>query len=770
VSAIATTVADTSQIVDLPVQGMTCSACATRLEKALTRAAGINKATVNFALERANVSFDGQATDIGAVAGVVRNAGFEVREETFSFGVGGMTCSACAGRVEKALARIPGVLAANVNIALERADVRTVGNTADIDRLTKAVRAAGYEPQITTATGQVDADRQHRKLEAAKLAKEKRILLLAIALSAPLVLHMVLKFLGFEFVHRPVAEVVLATPIQFIIGARFYKAAFNALRAGSANMDVLVVMGTTAAYMYSWYLIATLGTDAAGKLYFEASAVIITLVLLGKFMESRAKRGTTAAIRQLMDLRPETARVRRTDGSEVQLSIGEVVAGDHVIVKPGERIPVDGEVVAGSSEIDEALITGESLPVTKNTGDPVTGGAINGTGLLEIRATHIGEDSTLARIIHLVENAQAGKAPVQRLVDRVSAIFVPVVVCFALLTFAGWYLVGNTFEPALIAAVSVLVIACPCALGLATPTAIMTGTGAAARSGILIKDVESLERAHRLNAIIFDKTGTLTEGKPAVTAIHAFAGSEPDVVRTAAAVQQGSEHPLARAMLGRAAELDLTLPDITDFQSHTGLGVTATVEGREIVCGNVALLRERGIEPVEPQRAHALEAKANTVIWVADSGRVIGMIAIADRLRSQAADAVEALRRIGARTLMLSGDAERVATQIGRDPNRPRGRCRRKSRSGQTGSESASRRGVTRRGVCRRHDRRRHQRRARAGGGRRRHRHGHRHRHRDGNRRNHTDAPRPAARGGCDLGQSRHLSQDQAKSVLGIRL
>ncbi|MDP7271017.1 MAG: heavy metal translocating P-type ATPase [Gammaproteobacteria bacterium] len=660
--------AKTLQATNLPVQGMTCSACAMRLEKALMRATGIVDAGVNFALERADVSFDADETDIGSIAGVIRKAGFDVPEETFSFGVDGMTCSACSGRVEKALARLSGVLEANVNIAIERADIRTIAGSVSLEQLTKAVREAGYQPQITgTAEFQDDADQQHREREEAKLAREKRMLLISIALSAPLVLHMALKFIGIEFEHLPVVEVLLATPVQFIIGARFYKAAFNALRAGSANMDVLVVMGTTAAYAYSWYLIATLGENATGKLYFEASAVIITLVLLGKFMEARAKRGTTAAIRQLMDLRPETARVKQEDGSNIQLSIGEVVTGNIVIVKPGERIPVDGEVLAGYSEVDEALITGESLPVPKTIGDTVTGGAINGTGLLELEATNIGEDSTLAKIIHLVENAQAGKAPVQRLVDRISAIFVPIVVVIALVTFISWYLFGGSFEPALIAAVSVLVIACPCALGLATPTAIMTGTGAAARSGILIKDVESLERAHRINAIIFDKTGTLTEGKPAISHIHAFSGTEQDVLRTAAAVQQGSEHPLARAMLERAEELKISLPEVTEFQSHTGLGVSATIENQAVVCGNLEMLQERGIEPIEPERAHDLEAQANTVVWLAVSGRVIGLIAIADLLRPEAIDAVEALRRLGTHTLMLSGDAERVAAHVGRE-------------------------------------------------------------------------------------------------------
>jgi len=667
-SATATAAADaTLRTTGLPVRGMTCSACAARLEKALTRATGITTAAVNFALERADVSFDPAATDIGSIAGVVRNAGFDVPEESFSLGVGGMTCSACAGRVEKALSGLNGIVEANVNIALERADVRAIAGTVSLDALAGAVREAGYEPQVAAASErQADADRAHGERAAAQLAREKRMLGLSIALSSPLVLHMALKFVGIHFMLPPIIEIVLATPVQFLIGARFYKAAYKALRARSANMDVLVVMGTTAAYAYSWYLIAALGGDAAGKLYFEASAVIITLVLLGKFMEARAKRGTTAAIRQLMDLRPETARIRR-NGSEHQVSIGEVASGDIVIVRPGERIPVDGKVVSGQSDVDEALITGESLPVAKNPGDIVTGGAINGTGLLDVRATHVGEDSTLARIIHLVENAQAGKAPVQRLVDRISAIFVPVVVGIAGLTFVGWYALGGAFEPALIAAVSVLVIACPCALGLATPTAIMTGTGAAARSGILIKDVESLERAHRLNAIIFDKTGTLTAGKPAVVEIHAFGGDEQDVLRAAAAVQQGSEHPLARAMLERAQEMAVTLPPVTAFQSRTGLGVTATIEDQPIVCGNLDMLQEHGIEPVEPERALELESQARTVVWVARSGSVIGTIAIADVLRPEAIDAVTALRKLGARTLMLSGDAERVAARVGKE-------------------------------------------------------------------------------------------------------
>jgi Cu+-exporting ATPase len=670
ITAPATDVPELNQA-SLPVQGMTCGACAVRLEKALGRATGINEAAVNFALERASVSFDPQQTDVMKIAAVVSNAGFNVGEDTHSFGVSGMTCSACAGRIEKALNRLPGVLDANVNLALERVDVRTIAGAVGLDALAEAVGKAGYEAHVASASEeQAQVDAKHEAQEQAKLRHDMFMLRLSIVLASPLVGHMVLKFLGFD-VQLPVAlEVLLATVVQFVIGARFYRAAYKALRARSANMDVLVVMGTSAAYLYSWYLIATLGADAHGHLYFEASTVIITLVLLGKYMEARAKRGTTAAIRQLMDLRPQTARLRRPDGTEVEVAISEVRAGDVVRIKPGESIPVDGEVLSGQSELDESLITGESLPVNKGPGDTVTGGAMNGTGLLDVTATKIGEDSTLSKIIRLVENAQAGKAPVQRLVDRISEIFVPVVVAIAAVTFAAWFFTSGNFESALVAAISVLVIACPCALGLATPTAIMTGTGAAARSGILIKDVESLERAHRLNAIIFDKTGTLTEGKPAIVNIHALRGSTEELLRLAAAVQQGSEHPLANSMLERAAELDLDLPAVTDFQSYTGKGVIGQVDNQEIVIGNEKLLADRGIDPAgELDRAREWEAQAKTVVWVVDKDGILGIIAIADTLRAEAREAVDSLRKLGIKTLMLSGDATLVAEEIGRQVN-----------------------------------------------------------------------------------------------------
>ncbi len=651
------------------VEGMTCGACAVRLEKALGQASWINSATVNFALERADVAFDADQADVVGVVNVIRNAGFDVARETFSFPVEGMTCSACATRIEKALNAVPGVFEANVNLALERADITGVAGVVQLDMLAAAVGRAGFKAVIVSASEeQARVEEAHRAREEAALRHEKYMLIASALLALPLAAQM-LTMAGFGSFHlAPWLEWLLATPVQFIIGARFYKGAYKSLRAGVGNMDVLVVMGTSAAYFYSVYLLLTL-QNAHGALYFEASAVLITLILVGKFMEARAKRGTTAAIRQLMDLRPQVARVRRSDGSEQKLPIVEVKATDIVIVKPGENIPVDGEVLSGRSDVDEALITGESLPVEKNRGDMVTGGAINGTGLLEIRATQVGEDSTLSKIIRLVENAQAGKAPVQRLVDRISEIFVPIVIVIAVATFGVQYgvVAGGTFETALIAAVSVLVIACPCALGLATPTAIMTGTGAAARSGILVKDVASLERAHRLTAIIFDKTGTLTKGKPTITAIHAERGSDDELLIIAGSIQQGSEHPLARAIIDQALEKGLTLLPVDDFQSHTGNGVSGKVSGQEIFIGNEELLTNNNIDSsAAGELAQQWQDEARTVIWVADRQGVIGIISIADPLRDNAKPAIQALEDMGIKTLMLSGDAPNVAQAIGR--------------------------------------------------------------------------------------------------------
>ena len=654
-STLQTGVEDAVQL-DLPIEGMTCSACVARLEDALNHIPGVLSADVNLALERAVVAVDA-TTDAGTLTEAVARAGFGVRTEERTYAVQGMTCSACSARVEAVLSREPGVVAVDVNLALDRATVTALPGAVLAAALSERLDRAGYRLVVENGqSGTSDADL--RADEERRLDGERRLVVTATVLTVPMVVGMVFQVLGYDDIHlMPAAEVLLATPIQFVIGARFYRAAFNALRVGSANMDVLVVMGTTAAYAYSWYLLTVLGEAADGELYFEASAVIITLVLLGKYLESRAKRATTSAIRQLMDLRPATARVRRTGDVWVDVPAAEVKPGEVVMIRPGERIAVDGEVVVGESDVDESLLTGESAPVAKRTGDQVTGGAINTSGYLEVRTTTVGEQGTLARIVRLVGDAQRGKAGVQRLVDRVSQIFVPIVVAVAIVTFGAWLAVSGDFETSLIAAVSVLVIACPCALGLATPTAIMVGTGAAARAGILIKDVDTLERAPGLTTVIFDKTGTLTVGRPTVTRVRTFLGDESEVLRLAAAVQQSSEHPLAKAVVDYARGRGIEPPAATDFRNHVGQGTEGTVDGKTVRIGNAGFVGDTpaldGTEGVE------------TTIWIADDRGVLGALCLADPLRPTATGAVAELKRAGVHTVLLSGDAPAVVERLG---------------------------------------------------------------------------------------------------------
>lgn len=646
---------------DIDVEGMTCAACVTRLEKALSRVPGVRDVTVNLALERASLQVDTGATGFEALADAVNGAGFAVAQENLTFAVQGMTCAACATRVEKALRRTPGVLEASVNLVRERASIDTVRGQVRSEDVASALERAGYSASFDPVEPEAET-----QLDEEKAIRERRIVILSAALTTPLVLGMMFQVLGYEDLHvMPAFEVLIATPIQFVIGARFYRGAFNALRGGSANMDVLVVLGTTAAYGFSWYLLQTLGEEADGQLYFEASAVIITLVLLGKYLEDRAKRGTTRAIRALMELRPPTARIEQPDGTIVETGIGRVASGDLVVVRPGERIPVDGEVVDGSSDVDESLVTGESVPVAKTEGDPVTGGAINGAGLLKVRATTVGEDSTLARIVRLVENAQAGKAAVQRLVDRISAVFVPAVIVIALVTFIAWIAVSGDAEQSLIAAVSVLVIACPCALGLATPTAIMTGTGAAARAGILIKDVDALEQAHNIDTVIFDKTGTLTEGRPRVARTSAAQSDDEHLLTIAASVQQGSEHPLARAITERAGEDGLNTRPLRDFEAVPGFGARGIVDGNAVRLGNAEFVAERvAIDETSRARARDWEREGTSVVFVAQADSLLGLIGIDDPVRDTAPAAIDALRDIGVRATVLSGDSQAVVRRV----------------------------------------------------------------------------------------------------------
>ena len=584
---------------------------------------------------------------------------------TFDLPISGMTCASCAGRVERALAKVPGVNSVTVNLANERAHVTSAPHI-DPQTLVDAVSRAGYGATLVQDR-HAEADKKLRHLH-----RERWALLLAIALALPLITPMLLTPLGVHWMLPAWVQFALATPVQFILGARFYVAAWKAVRAGAGNMDLLVAIGTSAGYglsVYQW-LSAVPGT--APHLYFEASAVVIALVLLGKYLESRAKRQTASAIRALEALRPDRA-LRLIDGVEHDVAISALQLGDVVLLKPGERCPVDGEVIEGRSHADEALITGESLPVAKQPGDRVTGGAINGEGRLLIKATALGAETVLARIIRLVEDAQAGKAPIQRLVDKVSQVFVPTVLVIAFCTLAGWLLVGASLEVALINAVAVLVIACPCSLGLATPTAIMAGTGVAARYGILINDAEALERAHDVDAVVFDKTGTLTSGTPRITNMSAVLGNEEHLLQLAGALQRGSEHPLAKAVLDVCHEWQLRLDPVENSHALSGRGIAGTVQGRELALGNRRMLDESGLPMGElAESARIWEADGRTLSWLIEQApepKVIGMFAFGDTLKPGTDQAIRELNARGITSHLLTGDnrgsAQVVAKALG---------------------------------------------------------------------------------------------------------
>ena len=638
----------------VPIEGMSCATCVGRVEKALAALPGV-RASVNLSSEQAEIEFDPTRVKPNALAEAVERAGYNVPRETRDLTITGMTCATCAGRIEAALSGVPGVTRVDVNLASERATVESIVGILRPATLVSAVRAAGYDAEFITDDR--ERDRQLLAAEDQRLGREKRRAIVAIVLSAPLLLPM------FGALLPGWLALLLATLVQFVIGGPFYGGAWKALRAGTGNMDLLVSLGTSAAYFYSLYLL--LFGPPGSHLYFEAGAVVIALVVLGKWLEARAKRSTTAAIRSLMSLRPDKARIEHAEG-EIEISVAEVAVGDVAIVRPGERLPVDGIVLSGHSDVDESLLTGESMPVQKQAGDKVTGGSINGSGLLRITTTAVGEQSMLSRIIALVEHAQARKPPIQRVVDRVAAIFVPIVLGVALVAFLAWWLIAGDLTGGVIAAVSVMVIACPCSLGLATPTALMVGTGVAAKNGILIRDAEALERTHRLDTIIFDKTGTLTEGKPAVTEIASNGIDEQRLIVLAAAAQSGSEHPLARAVLTKAK--GLVLPKLEEFESHPGMGLTARVDGLSIAIGNRRLMKRYGAALDSlAATAERLEEQARTVMWVAGVDtptKLLGIIAVADPLKPTAREAVRNLQEKGIETVLLTGDNERTAAAV----------------------------------------------------------------------------------------------------------
>ena len=585
-------------------------------------------------------------------------------------GIGGMTCASCVARVEKAIKKVPGVQGATVNLATESARITLAADDHAEARLRRAIRDAGYEPKAADAA--IDAP------EASPWAGFMPVGI-GLALSLPLVVPMIGDLFGKHWMLPALWQFLLATPVQFILGARFYRAGWHALKALTGNMDLLVAIGTSAGWGLSMWLWLNPGADDMPHLYFEASAVVITLVLLGKWLEARAKRQTTSAIRALHALRPDIAHLLGLDG-EADVPVAELLVGDRLVVRPGERFPVDGALLEGRTQADESMLTGEPLPVTKESGSQLTGGAINGDGRVVMQVSAVGRETVLSQIIRLVEDAQAAKAPIQRMVDQVSAVFVPVVLLLAVLTLLGWWLTGHSFEVALIHAVAVLVIACPCALGLATPAAIMTGTGVAAKFGVLIKDAEALEIAHKVDVVAFDKTGTLTMGKPRLTALVAASGiDQKQALLWAASLQSGSEHPLARAVVASAQEKGLQLDAPLDLQAVPGRGVTGELAGQRFMLGSLRWMEELKVDigPLAAQAAE-LQKEGATVSAMAqdtESGPVVrALMAFADVPKQGARQALAALRKRGIKTVMISGDnrgaAEVMARRLGLDPAR----------------------------------------------------------------------------------------------------
>ncbi len=645
--------------IELPIEGMTCAACATRIEKNLNKLSGV-EASVNFANEKAHVNYDEAQVKTDTLISAIEKAGFHIAPRSVQLQLGKMTCAACAGHIEKALNKLPGVTA-TVNVATETARVIFKPGLVTTGQLIEAVVNAGYDAHEISELNHTEEKARRQAAYQAEL----RLFWISAILTLPLVLQMGAMFSGHEMEMLPNwVQWLLATPVQFWIGKRFYIGAWHALRGGGANMDVLVALGTSMAYLFS-AVVTFFGLDQ--HVYFEASAAIITLVLLGKLMEARAKGRTSEAIEALIKLQPKTARIER-NGEIVEVPASSLQVDDIFIVRPGEHLPVDGVVIEGSSSVNESMLTGESLPVSKQAGTKVFAATLNQQGLLKCRATSVGAHTQLAAIIHLVEEAQGSKAPIQRMADTISGIFVPVVVAISILTLAITWWLMNDFVAALVHAVAVLVIACPCALGLATPTAIMVGTGRGAQAGVLVKNAAALEHAEKIQTLIVDKTGTLTEGKPEVTDIvPAVSVNAQDLLQIAASLEQGSEHPLARAVLESAQKQQLQLHAIQDFSAITGSGIRANIRDTQYLLGSPKFLAQQGLRPDEEQII-TLQSEGKTVIGVArisgDNPQILGYLAIADQLRNTSVKAVKQLQAMGIEVVMLTGDNDVTAAAI----------------------------------------------------------------------------------------------------------
>ncbi|TCP62144.1 heavy metal translocating P-type ATPase [Baia soyae] len=660
----------TKQIV-LQISGMTCAACANRIEKGLSKIDGVVEANVNFALEQVTVSYDPDQTNIHELEEKIVSLGYQIVKETVEFQLVGMTCAACANRIEKGLSRLPGVIQATVNFTLETARVEyTTGQVTSADMIQK-VEQLGY--QTLMKQDQLNPSDSRRN----EIQKQQRKLILSVVLTLPLLWAMVSHFSFTSWIWlpdlfmNPWFQLALATPVQFIIGGHFYVGAYRALRNKSANMDVLVALGTSAAYFYSLYITITSLSRQEGhsmELYYETSAILITLIILGKLLEARAKGRSSEAIQKLVGLQAKSALVIR-DGQEESIPIEQVKIGDYLLVKPGEKIPVDGEVAEGSSAVDESMLTGESIPIEKRVGDPVIGATLNKNGRLIIKATRIGKETALAQIIKVVEEAQGSKAPIQRIADRISGVFVPIVVGIAIITFFIWFFVIETgqFARALEKAIAVLVIACPCALGLATPTSIMAGSGRAAELGILFKGGEHLESTQQIDTIVLDKTGTITQGKPQLTDVLLADGmNEPLFFEWVGATEKNSEHPLAEAIVEGIQNKGITLPEVDEFEAIPGYGVRSNMHGKHILIGTRKLMIQHqvNIEWIKHSMSE-LEISGKTAMLVAVDGQFAGLLAVADTVKETSKEAIHRLKELGLKVIMITGDNERTAQAIG---------------------------------------------------------------------------------------------------------
>ena len=685
------------KLIELPVTGMTCASCVRNVERALNKTEGVETASVNLATERASVHYEPSKVDSSQIVQRIQDAGYGVATATLELPITGMTCASCVRNVERAINKQPGILSVNVNLSTEKATVSVIAGMTRRSDIIKAVEDAGYGVvDVANAEAPEDAERLARQAE---IDRQQRMVITGAVFTIPLFLLSMARdlymasFAGSDMsVHIlngamggpnpalnwllwsgwPFVFGLLATPVQLIVGRQYIVGAYKAARNGTTNMDTLIALGSLAAYLYS--VAVLIGTvlkieTLQGHVYFETAAVILTLITLGKLLEARAKGRTSEAIKKMMGLAPKTATLLR-NGEEVEISVDDLEIGNRLLVRPGERIPVDGLVVEGRSSVDESMLTGESLPVTKEQGSEVIGATVNKQGRLVVEARKVGAQTALAQIVRLVEQAQGSKAPIQRIADQVSSVFVPIVLVLATLTFLGWLLIGQVgFTAALVNAVAVLVIACPCALGLATPTAIMVGTGRGAEMGILFKNSEALESARGLQVIALDKTGTITKGEPSITDVLPFNGGDAgELLRLAATAERGSEHPLGQAVVKAAQEREINLGQPESFEAESGRGIQAVVEGKTVLVGSPRFIREQGhaLESIQAQ-IEALQNKARTVVLVSVDGTLSGLLGIADTVKEGSRDAIASLRELGLEVVMITGDNERTAQAIARE-------------------------------------------------------------------------------------------------------